>query len=192
MSFSLAKEEIKSLLEKGDHFGHGYLHALRVVSLSERIAEKEGLDVDWEVLRFSALLHDVVDRKVNFWDENKLRKFLLKYLPDYKANRVIKVISEVGYSKFKEKTFPESIAVSDADMLDALGAIGIARAFVTGCKMSRSIFDTVDHFYEKLLTLDKFLITNYARDLARKRILFMKYFLKQFYKELSEDGFQDK
>lgn len=137
--------------------------------------------------RSAALLHDVDDHKL-FKTENNAnaRAFLSTYeLPDEMIERICETINAVSFSKNKGRTpeTPEGKIVQDADRLDALGAIGIARTFAYGGKTGRSLDESIQHFYDKLLLLKDQMNTDAAKQIAAERHSFMTDFLREFDQE---------
>lgn len=189
--------------------GHDYWHILRVLKLSEKIASKEGGDLF--VIKLGALLHDIADAKFHQGDETVGPKVARHFLTDLNLDantvtHVVKIIENISFkNSFSRQRFTslELEIIQDADRLDAIGAIGIARAFVYGGYKNNPIFDpnlkpnlsmdkatykkgntsTINHFYEKLLKLKGMMNTETAKELAMNRHQFMKQFLEQFYKE---------
>lgn len=177
---------IKALFE-GSSDGHDLEHSLRVYKNALSIAASYP-EADMELICLSSLLHDVDDHKLfNTENNSNARTFLKEQdIPQERIEEIIKIINAVSFSKNKGKT-PETLEgriVQDADRLDAMGAIGIARTFAYGGKKGRSLNDSVRHFHEKLLLLRDTLNTDEARDLADKRHEFMVKFLE----ELSEES----
>ena len=179
---------------EGDASGHDFDHTLRVFHTATRLAQEEGADM--ETVQLAALLHDVDDRKlspetyegklraVNFLKENNIE--------EDKIREIICIISHISFSA--QLPPPESIegkCVQDADRLDALGAIGIARTFAFGGSRGRRLHDplgvdenaSVQHFYDKLLRLKDTMHTPTGRRLAEERDQYMRAFLQQFYAE---------
>ena len=179
---------IKALFE-GSSDGHDLDHSLRVYKNALLIAS-DYPEADMELICLSSLLHDVDDHKLfNTENNSNARTFLKEQnIPQERIEEIIKIINAVSFSKNKGKT-PETLEgriVQDADRLDAMGAIGIARTFAYGGKKGRSLEDSVRHFHEKLLLLRDTLNTDEARELATTRHDFMVKFLE----ELSEEIFQ--
>lgn len=186
--------------------GHDFFHLERVVKMARKIYEKEG--GDWFLIEISAWLHDAFDDKIveNMEQEKEdwCRFLKNEKIEEETIEKVFKIIDEVSFRKNKNST-PSSIEakiVQDADRLDALGAIGIARTFAYGGKKGRPIYDgfptpdegmnpesesTLAHFYEKLLRLKGLLNTETAKVLSEERHIFMENFLTQFYKEWSAE-----
>lgn len=190
--------------------GHDWWHTWRVWRLSIRIALKE--DADIYVTSLAALFHDIADPKFHDGDENKGVKIAREFLSSLEAREdvIIKVEDIIKRVSFKGGLpdnlikSPELKCVQDADRLDAMGAVGIARAFNYGGFMGRKIYDpdtsariftspeeyrksnspTINHFYEKLLLLKGLMNTKTGRKLARKRHKFMKKFLEEFFDEI--------
>lgn len=178
----------------GDASGHDFDHTLRVYHMATRLAQEEGADV--EIVQLAALLHDVDDRKLSPETyEGKLRAvgFLKENgAAEEQIEMIVDIISRISFSAHLAP--PETIegkCVQDADRLDAMGAIGIARTFAYGGSRGRRMHDpqhldpnaTVAHFYEKLLLLKDSMHTATGRSMARQRDLFMRNFLEQLYAE---------
>lgn len=190
--------------------GHDWFHILRVYNNSLLISKQE--KVDALVVQLGALLHDIADSKFHNGDDTvgpKLaREFLFKHNVDSNViEHVIAIIENISYNKSLEKgekfTSLELDVVQDADRLDAIGAIGIARCFNYGGFKNRKIFDpsikpnmnmskaeykastapTVNHFYEKLLLLSNTMNTKTGKRIAKQRHQYMEQFLDQFYAE---------
>ena len=180
-----AKEYIERLFA-GNADGHGLDHSIRVYKNAMLLAETEPT-ADRFVVALSALLHDADDYKL-FQTENNAnaRNFLKSANVDPETtDRICEVINSVSFSKNRGKK-PETIEgqiVQDADRLDAIGAIGIARTFAFGGKHNRSLESSIDHFHEKLLLLKDMLNTEKAKELAESRHIFMEQFLKEWEKE---------
>ncbi len=190
--------------------GHDWFHIERVYKLALRIAEKEA-DVDILVVQLAALLHDIADSKFHDGDETigprLAREFLSKQqLPTEQLEQVIAIIENISFKGGNQvQTYfsKELAVVQDADRLDAIGAIGIARTFNYGGFKNRALYDpaippdlqlskeaykkskapTLNHFYEKLLRLKDLMHTETARELAAERHQFMEQFLSRFYSE---------
>jgi len=190
--------------------GHDWFHILRVFNNCSLISKKE--EVDTFVVKLGALLHDIADSKFNNGDETvgpKLARDFLKSIQVEKhvIEHVIQIIENISYNSSLDpsKTFksPELDVIQDADRLDALGAIGIARTFNYGGFKNRAIYNpdilpdlnmskeeykkstdpTINHFYEKLLLLKDLMNTNTGKQIAEKRHEFMEQYLEQFYAE---------
>ena len=180
-----AKTYISGLFE-GNHGGHDAAHSLRVYRNAMQIAEKEAA-CDRKTVALAALLHDADDHKLfDTKDNGNARQFLQEQgIDDEKITRICAIINSVSFSQNRGRR-PESteaMIVQDADRLDAMGAIGIARTFAYGGEHGRSIEDSVQHFYDKLLNLKEELNTDAARELAEQRHAF----LLQFLEELEEE-----
>lgn len=208
----------KVLVKVKAHFSdqegsHDWFHIERVWKMSLLLHQKEGGDK--ELIELCALLHDISDHKYNGGDFLKGGEVAKEWIIDCGgslaiANRVAEVIPGISYkgAEVAEVRLPiEGVIVRDADRLDAIGAIGIARAFAFGGSRKRPLYNpnikpvmhaskeaylnskthTVNHFYEKLLLLKTLLQTNTAKEIANDRHLFMESFLDQFYKEWNVD-----
>lgn len=180
-----AIEYVKRIFE-GNSDGHDALHTMRVYKNAQFILESCP-EADRFVTLSAALLHDVDDHKL-FKTENNAnaRAFLSTYeLPDEMIERICETINAVSFSKNKGRTpeTPEGKIVQDADRLDALGAIGIARTFAYGGKTGRSLDESIQHFYDKLLLLKDQMNTDAAKQIAAERHSFMTDFLREFDQE---------
>ena len=166
--------------------GHDAAHTLRVRRNAMRIAaETPGCDL--LVVELAALLHDADDHKLFHTEDNaNARAFLEDEGVDAEtAVRVCAAINAVSFSQNRGKTpeTPEGKIVQDADRLDALGAVGVARCFAYGGEHGRPMEESVQHFYDKLLLLRDELNTPAARRLAQPRHEFLEAFLKEYYAE---------
>jgi len=189
--------------------GHDRWHIYRVWKMAKRIGEGEG--VDMLVVELWALLHDIADAKFHGNDEEvwprRAREFLVWLWVD--ADVVLHVENIVRYISFKGWNYqaafqsPELCVVQDADRLDAIWAIGIARAFTYGWYKGRELYNphvapktdmskeeymnhegnTINHFYEKLLLLKERMHTDTGRSIAEQRHVYMEWFLEEFYGE---------
>ena len=167
--------------------GHDVSHSLRVYKNALLIAEKETA-CDLTIVSLAALLHDVDDHKLFDTENNaNARTFLNSHnVSDEMTEKICAVINVVSFSKNRGKR-PETIEgkiVQDADRLDALGAIGIARTFAYGGEHGRSIDESVKHFYDKLLLIKDELNTDTAKEIARKRHVFLETYLGELKDEL--------
>lgn len=185
----------------GAEGGHDWYHLERVWRLARRIAAAE--KVDRLVVDLGALLHDVADAKFHGGDETagprKARAFLQgQDVAPAVENHVVQIIEQISFRKSGVGQAPfsrEFAVVQDADRLDAMGAIGIARAFNYGGHKGRPLFvppeemapegeaATLQHFYDKLLRLKEGMHTATGRALAAERDRYMWAFLAQFYAE---------
>ncbi|MDD5109858.1 MAG: HD domain-containing protein [Patescibacteria group bacterium] len=185
--------------------GHDWWHVYRVWKMTQRIGKKEGVDLF--VVELAALLHDLADWKFHSAAAGpRLARQILskrKVPPDVTRHvcEIISTISFKGVRAEKKIRTLEGKVVQDADRLDALGAIGIARAFAVGGYLHRSIYiptqkpslrltkkatlngTTINHFYEKLLLLKDRMHTRTAKNLAGKRHAYMETYVKRFFQE---------
>jgi uncharacterized protein len=171
--------------------GHDYYHAIRVMNMAIYLAV--GQNVDLDVIKLASLLHDLDDPKINKTKSSYVSDFLSKNCDKEMAYKVKEIISSISYSSWlagKEVESIEGKIVQDADRLDALGAIGIARCFSYSGFAKRMIYDNsieddsaIAHFYQKLLKLESLMNTENAKLIASKRIAFMKNYLDEFFKE---------
>ena len=188
-----AREYVRAVFS-GDASGHDFYHTLRVCQLATEIAKAEGAEL--ETVQLAALLHDVDDHKLSpDTCENKDRavQFLKSHgIADNRIERIVNIIDTVSFSRNSGRPGSlEGKCVQDADRLDAIGAIGIARTFAFGGSHGRKIHDpegmdpatSIAHFYEKLLKLKDLMNTETGRILAEDRDRFMRQFLDQFHAE---------
>lgn len=172
--------------------GHDAAHSLRVYRNALHLTDCYP-DCDKRVVLLAALLHDVDDHKL-FDNENNAnaRMFLEKQeLSTEEIEQICNIINNVSFSKNRGKR-PESIEgkiVQDADRLDALGAIGIARTFAYGGKNGRSLEDSLQHFHDKLLLLMDEMNTDEAKKMAAVRHEYLEGFIEEFKAE--SDGKYD-
>ena len=197
---------VRELFE-GESSGHDFDHTMRVYRLANHIAQQEGSDV--YVVGLAALLHDVDDRKLSpeTWKNlDRTRAFLKSHGAEPElTERVCGIIGQVSFkgTDSRKPDSPEGCCVQDADRLDAMGAVGIARAFAFGGSRGRKMYDpdvlpnrnmdavayaanegtTVNHFYEKLLLLEGMMNTGTGKRLAQQRHRFMEQYLEQFFGE---------
>ena len=181
-----AKDYAKQLLG-GNCGGHDLQHTLRVYGNALAIAGTEP-SADLFVISVASLLHDVDDYKIfSTRDYENARTFLKNNgVPEELAQRIIETIDSVSFSKNRDrrpKTLEGQI-VQDADRLDALGAIGIARTFAYGGEKQRPMEETFRHFDDKLLLLKDMMNTEAAKTIAQKRHEFMKNYLIELNQEI--------
>ena len=182
----------------GDSSGHDFDHTLRVFHMATNIAKQEQADL--EIVQLAALLHDVDDRKLSpqtYENKDNAVSFLRENCAEgEKIKLIVEIISQISFSAGNgaPRTL-EGKCVQDADRLDAMGAIGIGRAFAFGGSRGRQIHDpegkdkttTIQHFYDKLLLLKDRMNTATGKTLAHQRHQFMEAFLQQFYDEWNGD-----
>jgi uncharacterized protein len=189
--------------------GHDWFHIERVYKNALLIAKEEKCDI--EVVKLAALLHDIADSKFHNGDESVGPKTARTFLEaqNVKEETILHVIAIIENISFKGGNFDQQFhskelaIVQDADRLDAIGAIGIARTFNYGGFKNRALYDpeiapnlsmskeeykkseapTINHFYEKLLLLKDKMNTETGKKIAKKRHDFMIHFLAQFYAE---------
>ena len=187
---SAAGEYIKEIF-KDNADGHDAGHSLRVYHNALLIAA-EYPDSDHTVISLAALLHDVDDHKL-FQTENNAnaRSFLAKHgISREQTEQICEIISSVSFSKNRGRrpASLEGMIVQDADRLDAVGAVGIARTFAFGGKHGRPLESSIQHFYDKLLLLKAEMNTQKAKEIAEVRHAFMEAFLKEFDSETKQEG----
>lgn len=170
---------------------HGLAHVLRVRKLALEIARHTNESIDLEVLEIAALLHDIGRLQSN---ENHARisaeiARLLLELINYPEEKIKKVVNAILAHSFSERVEPKCIEaqiLSDADKLDALGAIGIARVIAYGESVGRSFCEDLKHFKEKILKLKNLMYTNYGKTLANRKSRIVEKFIEEFERELGE------
>ena len=192
---------------ENEYSGHDWFHTLRVFRTATRIAEAEGADV--VTVQLAALLHDVDDRKLSpetYAEQKNARSFLAENgVEESVICEICRIISEVSFVG-SDSVVPSTLegkCVQDADRLDAIGAIGIARAFAYGGNHNRLMYHpdiapnpnmskeeyiksnstTVNHFYEKLFKLTDMMNTDTAKQIAKERDEYMKAFIAEFLNE---------
>ena len=192
---------------ENEYSGHDWFHTLRVFRTATRIAEAEGADV--VTVQLAALLHDVDDRKLSpetYAEQKNARSFLAENgVEECVICEICRIISEVSFVG-SDSVVPSTLegkCVQDADRLDAIGAIGIARAFAYGGNHNRLMYHpdiapnpnmskeeyiksnstTVNHFYEKLFKLTDMMNTDTAKLIAKERDEYMKAFIAEFMDE---------
>ena len=186
-TIAAAKEYIRGLFRDNSD-GHDANHSIRVYQNACKIADGYP-ESNRTVIALAALLHDADDHKLFHTENNaNARAFMQsQQVESNTAEFVCEVINGVSFSKNKG-THPRSVEgkiVQDADRLDAIGAIGIARTFAFGGKNGRSLESSLQHFYDKLLLLKDEMNTEEGRKTAEIRDAFMKEFLEEIYKELN-------
>ena len=205
-TIAFVKKELKNA-----EGGHDWFHIARVFKNSILISKDEKVDVF--VVSLAALLHDIADPKFYNGDETVGPRVAIKFLKEQEVheqiiNHVVHIIKHISYKNSfntasKKFTSIELEVVQDADRLDAIGAIGIARCFNYGGFKNRALYDpeiipnlnmtkeqykksdapTINHFYEKLLLLKDKMNTASGKKIAIQRHAFMETYLQQFYNE---------
>lgn len=199
---------VKETLEN-EGTGHDWKHVGRVWKTAKHLAQLEG--ADFFICEMAALLHDVADWKLNNGDEKaglkKVEDWLISIdVEKTDIEKILYIIDNMSYSRETTGTKLETLegfVVQDADRLDTLGAIGIARTFIYGAKHDRGLYDpeikprtfddfeeykkyvttSINHFYEKILLLKDLMKTKEGRRIAQQRHEFVENFLEQFLKE---------
>jgi len=183
-----AEEYVRELLGNNSG-GHDLSHSMRVYKNAMMIAEREP-GADLTVVALASILHDVDDHKLFDHENNEnARAFLSgKGVSGELTEEIVGVIDSVSFSKNRGKKpgTLEGQIVQDADRLDAMGAIGIARTFAYGGEHGRSIEESIKHFYDKLLLLKDELNTDTAKGLATKRHGFLEAYIAEIKEEIGE------
>jgi len=214
---SIFESAIAFAKEKLEAFdgGHDWFHTERVLN-NARAIWREEQQGDLQVIELAAVLHDIADTKFGSSSEDEGGELAYTFLLDKgldrdKADRIRDIINSISFRKHKEVSGEQSIEfciVQDADRLDAIGAIGIARAFNYGGYKQRPLYDpdippvdfsdresykkstapTINHFYEKLFLLKDMMHTDAAKKIASERHDFMEIFLEKFLEEWKMEG----
>jgi uncharacterized protein len=200
---------VKDLLQ-GEGSGHDWWHIYRVWQNAQNIAAAES-GADHFVVELAALLHDIGDHKFHKGDDTvgprMVREWLVQLqVPESVTDHVVEIVRDLSFKGAGTSSAMSSLEgriVQDADRLDAIGAIGIARTFAYGGHKNRTLYDpeiapvqhdsfeaykastapTINHFYEKLLLLKERMHTPTARTMAEARHTYMEGFLEQFFAE---------
>ena len=192
---------------KTDYSGHDCFHTFRVYKMATNIAIEENADL--EIVQLAALLHDVDDVKLSpetHTNKDKARNFLTtNNVSETNIEIICQIIDEISY-RGNDSVTPKTLegkCVQDADRLDAIGAIGIARAFAYGGNHNRvmhnpdinpnldmnaekyrnNVSTTINHFYEKLFKLKDLMNTDIAKSIAQGREKYMKDYISEFMDE---------
>lgn len=201
-------EFVQSSLKNAEG-GHDWFHILRVWNNAKLIAKTE--NIDHFIVELGALLHDIADSKFHNGDETIGPKIAREFLESLHVQETViihveHIITNISYKggNFQQKFNSTELAViQDADRLDAIGAIGIARCFNYGGFKNRPLYNpeiepnlhqtkeeyknnsapTINHFYEKLLLLKDRMNTKTGKKIAEERHQYMETFLQQFYDE---------
>ncbi|KAG2707874.1 hypothetical protein I3760_05G166200 [Carya illinoinensis] len=208
-------EKLVERFMKGNDASHDATHVWRVRDLALTLAREEGLFSNpdsMEIIELAALLHDIGDYKyLRDPSEEKIVENFLEQecIEEHKKIKILQIVKGMGFKDelaglVNNELFPEFGIVQDADRLDAIGAIGIARCFTFGGSRSRVLHDpaiqprsdvskeqymkkdeqtTVNHFHEKLLKLKDLMKTKAGQKRAERRHKFMEEFLKEFHEE---------
>ena len=172
---------------------HGIPHTLRVLKIALDIACRVKARVDTDILVVATLLHDIgrsIENMENIHHallsariaEQELKKLKLD---EWKITRIVEAIKAHSFSlNYPAKTIEAKI-LSDADKIDAIGAIGIARAFIESARRGRNISGTITHFHEKLVNLINLLYLEESKEIALERHNFMVQFFEKLSKEMS-------
>lgn len=197
----------------GEGSGHDWAHMYRVWQLSKTIAVSEP-DADMTIVELGALLHDIADWKFHDGDDSAGPKAAREWLESVDADedmikQIEHIVANISFHAALNSDRPalsrEAAIVNDADKLDAIGAIGIARTFVYSGTKGRPMYDptikpkshnsaesyrkgnenntTINHFYEKLLLLKNMMLTDTGKRIAEHRHKYMEQFLDEFYAE---------
>lgn len=189
-----AQEYIKETFLK-EETGHDYYHIERVVINARKILRTE--QADSFIVELAALLHDLGDHKLHNGidkSEELISAFLKSLFVEQSIiNRVVEIVSQVSFSKRNKPSSIEAKIVQDADRLDAIGAIGIARCFAYGGSKNRILYSpdekekensSIQHFYDKLFKLKDLMNTESAKLVAANRHSFMEEYIAEFYREI--------
>lgn len=205
-------EEIKDYVREvtsQEFSGHDYLHLERVLQNAELLMQSEE-NMNQDVIVAAVLLHDLIDDKLTDTVNETIDELRIKMrewgLTDVDRAEVLNIMTHMSYSKNLEQHYKLSLEgeiVQDADRLDALGAIGIGRAFAYGGHANNLMYNpneivrenmseveyrqhstVINHFYEKLLKLESTMNTKTAQTIAARRTAFMRFYLDEFMAEI--------
>lgn len=206
--FNEAEAWVKELLSR-ETTGHDWHHIRRVTDVAKKITIEENADLF--VVTLAALFHDIADDKIMPSEEEgiqRIQEWLVQHgVNDSASAEIIEIIRTISFSKGETLRTKEAKIVQDADRLDAIGAIGVARTFQYAGAKGHAYYDptlpvrekmtkeeyrsgktsAIHHFYEKLLKLKDQLHTETARKMAEERHQFLQDFLDQFFKEWDTD-----
>lgn len=183
----------KTFLDEGT--GHDYFHIERVVVNARKILETENADPF--LVELAAWTHDIGDYKLHD-GVDKSEELITAFLQSIQVendtiNKVLEIVSQVSFSKGNTPTTIEAKIVQDADRLDAIGAVGIARCFAYGGSVGNILYNpydnskdasSVQHFYDKLFKLKDLMNTETAKQIAESRNKYMENFIEEFYNEV--------
>ncbi len=199
------RNEVKKRIENDS--AHDFEHTIRVYKNAQKICKKEKANV--KLVLSAALLHDIVSypksdkrSKISSIESAKKSKKILEKL-GFSAEEIVIILDAIKDHSFSQNKIPKTLEgkiLQDADRLDALGAIGIARVFATGGSLKRPFYNiddpfckrripddhtwTVDHFFQKLLKLESLMNTKSGKAEAKKRTRILKEFLNQLKQEI--------
>ena len=185
----------KTFLDEGT--GHDYFHIERVVINARKILETE--NADSFLVELAAWTHDIGDYKLHD-GVDKSEELITAFLQSIQVendtiNKVLEIVSQVSFSKGNTPTTIEGQIVQDADRLDAIGAVGIARCFAYGGSVGNILYNpydnskdasSVQHFYDKLFKLKDLMNTETAKQIAESRNRYMENFIEEFYNEVKQ------
>lgn len=183
----------KTFLDEGT--GHDYFHIERVVINAKKILAHENADAF--LVELAAWVHDIGDYKLH-GGVDQSEEMITSYLQSLQLDatiiaRVNEIVSQVSFSKGNQPTSIEAMIVQDADRLDAIGAVGIARCFAYGGSTGNILYNpfdqsknasSVQHFYDKLFKLKDLMNTATGKSIAQERHVYMENFIQQFYSEV--------
>ena len=183
----------KTFLDEGT--GHDYFHIERVVINAKKILETE--NADSFLVELAAWTHDIGDYKLHD-GVDKSEELITAFLQSIQVendtiNKILEIVSQVSFSKGNTPTTIEAKIVQDADRLDAIGAVGIARCFAYGGSVGNILYNpydnskdasSVQHFYDKLFKLKDLMNTETAKQIAESRNRYMENFIEEFYNEV--------
>ena len=178
----------------GQSGSHGLSHTLRVTRLCAEIGEAEGADM--KVLIPAALFHDVarpLEKKTKIPHEEEGARIAEEYLRNSGCDEpcisaIVHAVRSHRYSTGEKPKTLEAKVLSDADKLDAMGAIGIARTFMQAGEHGDGIEDAISHIHEKLLKLNELMYTSTAKEIAKERHAMLKHFADQLEDEAISCG----
>jgi uncharacterized protein len=171
------------------HGAHGLDHTLRVTALCELIGREEAADM--RVLIPAALLHDIarpLEEEKGIPHEQEGARMAEEFLSSigYPVEQIQGIVHSIQTHRYRSARDPETLEariLSDADKLDAMGAVGIGRAFMTAGERNGEMQDAIDHIHEKLLSLKALMYTKTGQEIAQKRHIFLETFCELYIQE---------
>ncbi len=187
-----AKSFIQDLF-RNDAGGHDVSHTMRVYRNTLEIAASEP-DCDTDLAALAALLHDADDHKLFATEHNANARAFLEgeHVPADEIEAICGIINTISFSQNhgRRPATLEGQIVQDADRLDAMGAVGIARTFAYGGSHGRPLEESIQHFHDKLLRLKDLMNTDKGRELAESRHIYLQEYLKEYAVEVQVRRFE--
>lgn len=168
---------------------HGYEHTERVIELCKRLGAQLGADMS--VLLPAAILHDISREEADHAERGAAEAARILEETRYEPGKILLICEAIrahSFSRGEKARTVEAMILSDADKLDAMGAVGIYRTALYSGELMRPVEEFIDHFHEKLLTLKDLLYTDEAHAMAANRHKYMLEYLEEFMRELRAEA----